>query len=546
MKNFNVKLIIGVSMIIVVSLLGLYSFGDIKYSSKAGLTYEEKKRDAKYLIDFLSDTYPYFEEIKKEVGKDILGNKSKIINSISKTSSDEEFYDSISKFFRNFIYGTAEITNDLEYFGRNFTYVDKDLNLNSSTYREKALKGKEKWAPIQQKYWQNSYTPGNVNFFYSNGRYYVNVSQNPEVHIGDKLLKVEGMPVDEYVDKMPHDKYYKTYDYTYEKYVRLFDIVALKGKDSKITITIENSLGDEKEVEILPFEESMPLLEDGYAKSRNQQSSNEQVEDFKNRNFLSSFDASKILALDFLAFNDINKYHTDSKYKEDVLLSIDKSNTLVIDLRGGYDETMLLDILGYIAVKDIEEFNYRVIKRSKINDEFIISFRNTLNPFITEISSPIDTLEERYPLSEYYTFKEKKFEIKGKDKYKGKVFILYDGSFYSDYTGQLIKCIIENNLGTVISHGKFNIKDFPNYNSMTSSILPNSNLMIVVNNGKAVDSKGEFVEAEVVTPQVILEKDIDLIIDLLKKGEGDEMNMLQKKKYTEEDKYYNKVLELLK
>jgi len=546
--NKKIKLIIGASMIGVMALLGLFSFGDVKYSSKEGLSYEEKKRDAKYFVDFLENTYPYFEEIKKESGQDVLGNKSKIINSISKTSSDEDFYYNISMLLRKFTYGTAEIPYSWDHFSNIFTYTDKELGIDYSSYREKAIKGKEKWESMQINYWQKTFTPGNANFICINGDYYVNTSQNPQVHIGDKLTKIDGIPVDDYVKKMPLDKYFKTYDYTYEKYISPYYLTYLKDKNSKKNITIINSLGEEKEVELLPHDESKPLLEDGYSKSRNTIYSQGEMEAAikvrENKPFLNILENEKTVLLNFSAYKDVSTYYTESGKKENLFLNIDKSDALILDLRNGYDIGFLSDILGYISPRDLDYFDYRVFKKSKVIDEYIRSYKNNITPFITEVTSPIETLEKSYPLSEYYIFKEKGFEIKGKNKYKGKVYILFDGSFSNDYGLELIDAIIKNNLATVISTKKFNLKDFQ-YDSIISTVLPNSNLLIQVNSGKKVDENGVFVENKIITPQVILQKDANTIIDRLKRGGGEELSSLKEEMHNNKDEYYKEVLKLI-
>lgn len=548
MNNKKLKLIIVASLIGVMVLLGLFSFGDVKYSSKEGLSYEEKKRDAKYLIDFLENTYPYFEEIKKESGQDILGNKSKIINSISKVSSDEDFYYNLSMLLRKFIYGTAEISYSWENFSNSFTYTDKELSKDYNSYREKAIKGKEKWEAIQVNYWKKAFTPGNVTFAYINGDYYVNTSQDPQVHIGDKLTSIEGISVDDYVKKMPLDKYFRTYDYTYEKYISPYYLTYLNDKNSKKKITIINSLGEEKEVELLPHDESKPLLEDGYGKGRNANYTQEDMDAViklrESKPFLNILENEKNLILNFSAYKDISTYYMESDKKESLFLNIDKSNALILDLRGGYDIGLLSDILGYISPKDLEHFDYRVFKKSKVIDEYIRSYKNNIRPFITEVTSPIEALEKSYPLSEYYIFKEKGFEIKGKNKYKGKIFILFDGYFSNDYGLELINAVIENDLATVISSKKFSLKDFQ-YDSVISTVLPNSNLLIQINSGKKVDENGVFIENKVITPQVILKSDSIKIIDRLKRGEGEVISSLKEERYNNEDEYYNEILKLI-
>lgn len=551
MDNKKIKLLIGASLLVVILLLSLSSFGDVKYSSKSGLTYSQKRRDAKYLLDFLENTYPYFDELEKESGQYILKNKNKnkIINTISKTTSDEAFYESISNLFRKFTYGTAEITTDWEYFGNSFTYVDKDSNINYSSYRDKALKGKVKWQSIQNSMFAKNFIQGDTNFIYINGDYYVHSSQNPKAHIGDKLLTIDGIPVDEYVRQLPPDKYFRQYDYTYEKYICPYFLTLLKDINSEKKITIKNSQGEDKEIDLLPYDGTKPLLENAYSKNLSYTDEEMKAMDKarESRPFIKTLSSGELVTLDFSAFMDASTFNIEPKKKEQLFSAIDKSTTLVIDIRSGLQEDLLYTILEYISPKNLENFNYRVFKKSKINEEFVLDYKSKIGPFITEITSPIETLEKVYPLSKYYIFKEKTFEIKGKNNYKGNVFILFDNSYYQGYGSELLKAVIDNNLATVISNGKHNLKDYQ-YSNLISTILPNSNLIIEVNGGKSVDENGVFIEDKIITPQVIIKTDTNKIIDRLKRceGTGIETDPLKQEKFNEKDEYYQEVLKLIK
>lgn len=92
MNNRKLKFFIILGAFLVAMLLGIYSLGDIKYPTRGGLSYEKKRADVKYLMNFLEKTYPYFDEVKEGTGQDLLKEKDKIVSSISKTSSDKEFY----------------------------------------------------------------------------------------------------------------------------------------------------------------------------------------------------------------------------------------------------------------------------------------------------------------------------------------------------------------------------------------------------------------------------------------------------------------------
>jgi len=544
MEIKKIKLIILTSLLGVALLLGLLSFGDIKYSTKEGLSYEEKKRDAKYLMDFIESTYPYFDETKAETEANILRDKTKIISSISKTSSDEDFFSKIMKLSKKFTYGYMNVRITGEDFGNGFMYIDKDLVSNSRSYNATALQGKEKWQSIYLNYFKNSFVQGNVTIHYINGDYYVVASQNSEAHIGDKIIKIDGIPVDDYVKNLPEDKYYKQYDETYQKYICPYSLYMLKDKNSQMRLTLKTSSGEDKDIDMIPYDENSPLLEDGYKVSN---FSEAVMKDKEKRKFYSSFKNGELVVLNFSASKDLNDYRNSSERKNEVLSLINKSNYLVLDLRSGesYDNT-LLEILGYTAPKDIEYSDYKVIKKNKINDEFVEYYKNRITPFITELTSPIESLEKNYPLSDYHIFKEKKFEIKGQGQYKGKVFIFSDGTFFSEYSSELLKTIIDTNLATVIGNGSLNLSYIRYFNSEASTSLPNSKLIITVPIGKTVDDNGTFMGKHTIKPQIILQRSTNEIIETLRRGEGFSFDLKSDKRYSSEDNYFNELLKLIK
>jgi len=542
MDNKNIKIFIGSGLLLVLLLLGLYSLGDIKYSVKEGLSYEEKKRDAKYLIDFLENTYPYFDEIKTDTGQDILKERNKIISSISKTSSDEDFFDEISVLLRRLIYGYVNFNMSSDPFSYDYTHLDKNLGLTIETYRNKFKEGKLKWEPIHKKHLEtiySAYYPSNISATYFNGDYYITMSQNPDAHIGDKVISVDGVPVDEYVKSLVNDKFFKGYDYNNEKFIA-YDLFRPTNKKLKKAI-IKDSEGNEKKIEILPFDPTKLILENGFSNVN----STVYMGDDKTEHFLNSLEQGKILALNFSAFEDTQNYSNDSKKKEELYSSIAKSNYLILDLRSGGYFSVLEDILQFVSSTNAEYSDYTVIKKNEITDEYIKYYNNYKTPSITEIASPIESLNTVYPLSDYHIFKEKHLQLNGLNKYKGKVFLLFDTLSASDYTCQLLKIVIEHNIATVITNGKFPLSRFEHNNSLTSFILPNSNISLVVQTSKAVDENGNLVGKKVVTPQVIIKEDTSEFIDDLKSGKAFRNTLNGQDQYTSKDEYFNEVLKLI-
>ncbi|MPM72406.1 hypothetical protein SDC9_119382 [bioreactor metagenome] len=81
---------------------------------------------------------------------------------------------------------------------------------------------------------------------------------------------------------------------------------------------------------------------------------------------------------------------------------------------------------------------------------------------------------------------------------------------------------------------------------MISFTLPNSNLTIQTNSGKRVDINGDFIGNKVVTPQVLITKDIKPILDDLRNGKGVNWDLAFEDRYGSKDEYFNEVLKQFK
>ncbi|EQB88103.1 hypothetical protein M918_05565 [Clostridium sp. BL8] len=103
-KKFKLYILLG--FLAVMLLLGISFTTDLNYSDNKGLNYGQKKKDAEYLINVLEEVYPYYK-LEKDTGN--IESRRKIINSISKTKTDEEFLEAISNFLGKLREGVAQI-----------------------------------------------------------------------------------------------------------------------------------------------------------------------------------------------------------------------------------------------------------------------------------------------------------------------------------------------------------------------------------------------------------------------------------------------------
>lgn len=546
MNGKKLKILILSGIFLVVLLLGVYSLSDIKYSTKEGLSYDEKKADAKHLMDFLEKTYPYFDEVKADTGQDLLKEKDKIVGSISRTSSDEEFYKEICELFQKFTYGRTELNIPTNRYDSEYTYLYENPETLKKSNLEKSKEINSKWESIQTEYRDNlakSQYACNIAASYINGGYYITMSQNPEVHVGDEVIGINGMSVDDYGKSASfNDRYDKVYNYDFEKYIfpAPFD---LKNNPPKQAV-IKNSLGEEKKVEVLPFAPEKPMLEDGFKSFRVNSFLN--TEDKVQGKFLNTFENNKVTALNFSAMNQDNEYVNSPGGIDKLLSKINESDYLILDLRRAYDPHLLMKILSFILPSDINYCDYKIIEKNEVNNAYLSYFKEKNRSSIAEVPSSIASLEKLYPLSKYHIFQDNRVDIKGMNKYPGKVFILSDKSFNSPMVNEILKTVIDQDLCTVISNGKFTLMDYYDSDFSTSTVLPNSNLIATIQNSKVVDINGTFVDKIVMTPQVIIKDDTSKIINNLKNGDGHLLKILEEDKYTSKDEYYNEVLKLIK
>lgn len=549
MNGKKLKIFILSGIFLVVSLLGVYSLSDIKYSTKEGLSYDKKKTDAKYLVDFLEKTYPYFDEVKADTGQDLLKERDKIVSSISRTSSDEEFYKEICELFQRFTYGRTELNIPTNRYDSEYTYLYENPKAVKKHNSEKPSEIASKWESIQKEYRDNlakSQYTCNIAASYINGSYYITMSQNPEVHVGDEVISINGMSVDDYGKTTSFNrkyyKYNKVYDYDYEKYI-VPSPFELRNNPPKEAI-IKNSLGEEKKVEVVPLAPEKPMLEDGFKAFRVNSVLN--TEGKVQEKFLNTFEDNKVMALNFSAINGDNEYLHSPEGLNKLFSKISESDYLVLDLRLGYSIQLIQDILSFVLPKDVSYYDYKIVEKNEVNNAYINYYKGGTHPSVAEVTSSIGSLEKLYPLSKYQIFKDKKVDLKGMNKYKGKVFILHDKSINVDSINELLKAVVDHNYCTLIANGKFTLMDHPGSSFAISTVLPNSNLAITVQNARLVDENGTYVGKIVVTPQVIIKDDTLKRIDNLKKGEGYFLKMGQEDKYTNKDEYYNEVLKLIK
>lgn len=530
----KLKLYILLGFLGVLILLGISFTTDLNYSDSEGLNYGQKKKDAEYLINVLEEVYPYYK-LEKEKGN--IESRKKVIDSISKTKTDGEFLKAISDFLGKLREGVAQIYPS-QLNERDIILFDEKQATDKMDCIAKSYEGQKKWREmINGLDGYKEYIMPQIYANYFEGDYYISGTQNPDIHPGDIIIKIEGMSVENYMTKYFGNNLYrvgvKVNDSKRKKEAFYGVSIYLKDKSSKVKVTVVDKEGIEKEVEVGAYEESKPwLFTETSSEARG-------YDESKSRGFLNVFEQGNIIALNFamesLMDGDIDK---EKMYK-----AIDNSKVLILDLRGFGSSNFLHEIINYISDEEINTSKYSIMKKNQYNDKIIKELENQYAAvFQDKFSIKNSTIDEKFPPSDYYRSVVNEGTLGGTGKYKGKIYI-----FASTFSGYAIdfsvfKALKNNNVVTLIANNDIFIEG--NYYSefVPKFILPNSKLSILVQNAWIVDSQGESTTKQCIKPHYLIEEDKELYISLAR-GKIDSLYYENYRKYTDKDEYYKKFLE---
>lgn len=530
----KLKLYILLGFLGVLILLGISFTTDLNYSDSEGLNYGQKKKDAEYLINVLEEVYPYYK-LEKEKGN--IESRKKVIDSISKTKTDGEFLKAISDFLGKLREGVAQIYPS-QLNERDIILFDEKQATDKMDCIAKSYEGQKKWREmINGLDGYKEYIMPQIYANYFEGDYYISGTQNPDIHPGDIIIKIEGMSVEDYMTKYFGNNLYrvgvKVNDSKRKKEAFYGVSIYLKDKSSKVKVTVVDKEGIEKEVEVGAYEESKPWLFT--------ETSSETIvyDESKGREFLNTFEQGKVVALNF----DRESIIKNEEDREKVYKAIDNSEYLILDLRGFVGGDFLRQIIDYISLEEIDISKYSIMKKNQYNNRVIKELENQYAAvFQDRFSIKNNVIEEKFPPSNYFRSVVNEETLGGKGKYKGKVIIFTNifSPYSVDFT--LLKPLKSSRSVMFIANNDIVIEG--NYYSefVPKFILPNSNLALIVQNAWIVDSQGEATTKQSMKPDYLIEEDKELYRSVLR-GEIQTLFYENYRKYTDKDEYYKKFLE---
>lgn len=532
----KLKLYILLGFVGVMLLLGISFTTDLNYSDGEGLNYGQKKKDAEYLINVLEEVYPNY---KLEKDKGNIESRRKVINSISRTKTDEEFLKAISDFLGKLREGVAQIY-PLQLNERDIILFDEKQATDKMDCIAKSYEGQKKWREmINGLDGYKEYIMPQIYANYFEGDYYISGTQNPDIHPGDKIIKIEGMSVEDYISKYFGNNLYrvgvKVNDSKRNKEAFYGVSIYLKDKSSQVKVTVVDKGGIEKEVEVGAYEESKPWL---YTETSSEATV---YDESKGREFLNTFEQGKVVALNF----DRESIISNEEDREKVYKAIDNSEYLILDLRGFVGGDFLRQIIDYISLEKIDISKYSIMKKNQYNDRVIKELENQYAAvFQDKFSIKNNIIDEKFPPSDYFRSIVNEGSLGGKGKYKGKVIIFTNifSAYSVDFS--LLKLLKGSESVTFIANNDMALGG--NYYSefVPKFILPNSNLAIIVQNTWIVDSQGEATTKQSIKPDYLIDEDKELYVSALR-GEIHPLFYENYRKYTSKDEYYKKFLEEL-
>lgn len=119
--------------------------------SEQNLMVNQKTEDFEYLYQILKENYPYFEVLKRQTGYDWLSHKNDFIEKIRKTTTDREFFDTISSITNALQCGHVSVLYPDEY------YNDIEMYSTDITNRAWTSVLKNKTTQYAYTYWSSVY-----------------------------------------------------------------------------------------------------------------------------------------------------------------------------------------------------------------------------------------------------------------------------------------------------------------------------------------------------------------------------------------------------
>ncbi|MEG2656879.1 MAG: S41 family peptidase [Clostridium sp.] len=510
-------------IILIFILLCVFVSGKFLHKDKQ-LTFSEKNEDAKFLINFIEENYPFLEIKESLTGYDFLEHKEELIKRISNSKNESEFYLNVYKTIKLLQNSHTRIANMKEVndyiLGTNFNSVGTEypfISSYSNTIDESTSASSQNWDDV----FVNMYYIPDITCSYVDGKYIVTKSLNEDINLGDEILQVKGKSVEEYLNENI-DIYTLYYDFEKEKLFtnKLFVFPNLK-KVKSIPVTILSKDNTEKLSKV--HMEKFNL--DTYNK----------LKESKEDNI-----STRIIEKDNIAYLKINSMNDENNGIEKIknfFININGYKNLIIDIRGnggggsGGGGSIPDTIISHISKQPLTVTDYLYFRQSEYTETFIEkAFKSTKSKISTSASLPGDNMNGKYIAVENSV----EYSFSKENNFDGKVFLLVDYEVYS-YSEFFANHVKRLNLATIIgtNTGGDGITVTPHIN-----MLPNSKLSFKMSLALGVDDKGNINEKEHTAPDYYVEQGIEDSKRALENGITDIEN-------TEYDTILNKCISII-
>ncbi|EQB90166.1 C-terminal processing protease CtpA/Prc [Clostridium punense] len=514
-KKREKVLIIGLALtLICVILVGTFMWKPIMLSPKGELSYKEKKEDAKYLVNFLVENYPFFEIKKDTMGYDFVKHKDELIQRIANSKNDEEFYLNINRTMNLLSNDHSNILNE---YMLNF-YENASKNSYQGIFDDKSLEKASYWDKIEL----NFITVPDVLCQYMEGKYVVISSLNTGIKKGDVITQVESLELEEYI-KQNRDKYILKYDLHNKKcYVdKLFvETDPSTNKNLKVRVLTKSGEAKEETINIGAYDEERTMK---LTRELSENLGNEVIN-------------TKIIEEGNIAYIKINHMIEENNTIEkiDTFFKDMKSyKNIIIDIRGndGGTESVSRAIIRNINSKEVSILDeYHGYRKS----EFMADYLSKIYGNSTFSKETPTNLKSQY--TEKYSFIKDSYLLPySKEAFRGNVYLLVDKNVFS--ASERLSVIVKSaNLGTII--GQTTGGDGIGRNPVINT-LPNSKICVRIPGLLGINKDGEINEELRTSPDFYTEQSYE---DFKKAIKENAKNI----SLTEYDTIFNECMKIIK
>lgn len=507
MKSKSVAMILGSVMVVVL----LCILGRMVYVSS-----NKYSEDADYLINFLDNNFPLFQQEKDTIGYDFNLEKKKLLKKISKSRDDVEFYDNVSK--------TLTLLQN-----RHCSVLDSgavngilpvnysDINVSKDEYHEKL------------KYWDNIKINNmlfpDIIYNYIEGKYVVVESNNVDIKKGYIITMIDNIPIDKYV-KTHLDLVSLQYDV---KRNCFYDI------GGNLFVRIRNVNSEDILISVLDTDNRVKNCKVKLSHISSNSFTMNYIKSVKSEENVVTNLIDKSTA--YIRVKEMNFNEKDTKVIDEFFHFITESSykNVIIDIRrnAGGSGVALNKLIEKINIGNNKELNnYYCYRKGEMINRYLNNDMRSFFGGAEEVKSSIlDESGDKYKI-----LKQKAHIEHSSSAFTGRVYILVDGKVYSS-SSTFLSLVKRASLGTIVGT---NTGDGGIGTSPIMMVLPQSKLTFRMQSCTGVTSieEKQYYDIKGITPDIYVEQKLDDYISALK-------NNVEDIRCTRYDTMYNKCLQVI-